>query len=67
MLVDVIGKDKVILGTDYPFPLGEVTGYGGSYPGKAIMECETFNNELKKKLLFDNAMNFLGLDSSFFY
>ena len=24
LLVDVIGQDKVILGTDYPFPLGEL-------------------------------------------
>jgi aminocarboxymuconate-semialdehyde decarboxylase len=24
LLVDVIGEDKIILGTDYPFPLGEL-------------------------------------------
>ena len=24
LLVDVIGEDRIMLGTDYPFPLGEV-------------------------------------------
>lgn len=62
LLVDVMGEDKVILGTDYPFPLGEVSGFGGSHPGKAIEECEAFDAKLKQKLLFDNGCEFLGLD-----
>jgi aminocarboxymuconate-semialdehyde decarboxylase len=50
------------LGTDYPFPLGEVTGYADAYPGKAILESKEFDDKLKEKLLFDNGMKFLGLN-----
>ena len=58
-------QDRVILGTDYPFPLGEVHGFAGAYPGKVIQEMK-YDEKLKKKLLFDNAMEFLGLDSAQF-
>ena len=66
LLVDIIGEDRVILGTDYPFPLGEVSGFGGSHAGKAIEDCDHFDAKLKKKLLFDNGIEFLGLDASKF-
>uniref|UniRef100_A0A670IEF0 2-amino-3-carboxymuconate-6-semialdehyde decarboxylase n=1 Tax=Podarcis muralis TaxID=64176 RepID=A0A670IEF0_PODMU len=56
MLTDVIGKDKVMLGTDYPFPLGE------HEPGKLIESMEEFDDELKDKLKFGNALAFLNLD-----
>lgn len=52
-LVDVAGEDFVALGTDYPFPLGELT------PGKLI-ESMNWNNALKEKLLYRNALNWLG-------
>ncbi|XP_072903713.1 2-amino-3-carboxymuconate-6-semialdehyde decarboxylase isoform X2 [Hemitrygon akajei] len=60
LLVDVIGKDKVMLGTDYPFPLGELT------PGNLIESMEEFDNELKDKLLAKNALEFLGLEKKQF-
>ncbi|KAI4544235.1 hypothetical protein MJG53_020434, partial [Ovis ammon polii x Ovis aries] len=41
LLTDVIGKDKVILGTDYPFPLGELE------PGKLIESMGEFDAETK--------------------
>ncbi len=66
LLVDVIGEDRIILGTDYPFPLGEVTGFGGSRPGKAVDETFPDRPALRKKLLFDNAMDFLNLDAGQF-
>ncbi|XP_048341221.1 2-amino-3-carboxymuconate-6-semialdehyde decarboxylase isoform X1 [Sphaerodactylus townsendi] len=56
LLIDVIGKDKVMLGTDYPFPLGE------KEPGKLIDSMEEFEEDLKDKLKFDNALKFLNLD-----
>ncbi|XP_077176348.1 2-amino-3-carboxymuconate-6-semialdehyde decarboxylase isoform X2 [Paroedura picta] len=56
LLIDVIGKDKVMLGTDYPFPLGE------QEPGKLIDSMEQFDEDLKDKLKFDNALTFLNLD-----
>nr|XP_017829005.1 2-amino-3-carboxymuconate-6-semialdehyde decarboxylase isoform X4 [Callithrix jacchus] len=48
--------DKVILGTDYPFPLGELE------PGKLIESMEEFDEETKNKLKADNALAFLGLE-----
>ncbi|KAM4698181.1 2-amino-3-carboxymuconate-6-semialdehyde decarboxylase [Rhinophrynus dorsalis] len=56
LLVDIIGKDKVLLGTDYPFPLGEHA------PGQLIESMDCFDKELKDKLLAENALCFLGLD-----
>jgi aminocarboxymuconate-semialdehyde decarboxylase len=40
------------MGSDYPFPLGE------HHPGKLI-ESMDFSAELKNKLLFENAMQWL--------
>ncbi|XP_076797191.1 2-amino-3-carboxymuconate-6-semialdehyde decarboxylase isoform X2 [Arvicanthis niloticus] len=56
LLTDVIGKDKVILGTDYPFPLGE------QEPGKLIESMAEFDEEIKDKLTAGNALAFLGLE-----
>ncbi|KAF7241936.1 2-amino-3-carboxymuconate-6-semialdehyde decarboxylase [Varanus komodoensis] len=49
-------EDKVMLGTDYPFPLGE------HEPGKLIESIKEYDDELKDKLKFDNALAFLNLD-----
>ncbi|XP_023440880.2 2-amino-3-carboxymuconate-6-semialdehyde decarboxylase isoform X1 [Dasypus novemcinctus] len=48
--------DKVILGSDYPFPLGELE------PGKLIQSMEEFDEETKDKLKAGNALTFLGLE-----
>ncbi|XP_039730467.1 LOW QUALITY PROTEIN: 2-amino-3-carboxymuconate-6-semialdehyde decarboxylase [Pteropus medius] len=56
LLTYVIGKDKVILGMDYPFPLGELE------PGKLIESIEEFDAETKDKLKAGNALAFLGLE-----
>jgi aminocarboxymuconate-semialdehyde decarboxylase len=53
-IIDVMGEDKICLGSDYPFPLGE------QVPGRLIGEMG-FENELKEKLLFKNAHGWLGL------
>jgi aminocarboxymuconate-semialdehyde decarboxylase len=58
-IVDLIGEDKVVLGSDYPFPLGE------QEPGKLINYSE-FSNNVKGKLLSENALNWLNLDKSMF-
>jgi len=52
-LLETIGSDKICLGSDYPFPLGE------NVPGELI-ESLQFNKDLKEKLLFGNAMEWLG-------
>lgn len=53
-IIDVMGEDKICLGSDYPFPLGE------QVPGKLIGEMG-FENESKEKLLYKNAEKWLGL------
>ena len=55
----VIGVDKISLGTDYPFPLGELK------PGQLI-ESMDYNNEQKDKLFFQNALDWLGLSANHF-
>ncbi len=51
-LLDTMGQDKVCLGSDYPFPLGE------HHPGKLIAQMN-FSNELTAKLLSQNALDWL--------
>lgn len=58
-LVDLIGADKVALGSDYPFPLGE------HRPG-SLIESSDFDDETKSKLLGLSALKWLGLDKSKF-
>ena len=58
-IVDLIGEDKVALGSDYPFPLGELE------PGKLI-ELSEFPKDVKGKLLGENALTWLGLEKSKF-
>ncbi|MEI6817416.1 MAG: amidohydrolase family protein [Bacteroidota bacterium] len=54
VLIKLFGDSKICLGSDYPFPLGELE------PGKLI-ENMPFEKELKDKLLFKNALEFLGI------
>ncbi|XP_032072371.1 2-amino-3-carboxymuconate-6-semialdehyde decarboxylase isoform X2 [Thamnophis elegans] len=56
LLINIIGKEKVMLGTDYPFPLGE------HEPGKLIDSMEDFDEQLKEKLKSGNALSFLNID-----
>ncbi len=58
-LVDVIGKENICLGSDYPFPLGE------ELPGKLINDCE-FDLETQKWLYHQAALNWLGMKAEFF-
>jgi aminocarboxymuconate-semialdehyde decarboxylase len=54
-IVGLLGEDKVVLGSDYPFPLGE------NVPGELIESMENFNRDTKAKLLGENALEVLGL------
>lgn len=56
-LVEVMGTDRVLLGSDYPFPLGEARA------GTLIRESHS-SAEVKAKLLGGNAVKFLNLPSA---
>lgn len=59
-LIDLVGEDKIALGTDYPFPLGELQ------PGKLIRGMYGLSSETKEKLLGSNALEWLGLERGYF-
>jgi aminocarboxymuconate-semialdehyde decarboxylase len=52
-VVDVIGQDKVCMGSDYPFPLGE------HRPG-SLIKSMAYTDAQKTQLLWDNGMQWLG-------
>lgn len=58
-LINLVGADQVMLGSDYPFPLGELE------PGKLIDDSK-YDDEVKAMLLHGAALNWLSLDSSKF-
>lgn len=55
LLLEVCGEDRVMLGSDYPFPLGELQ------PGALIESMDDLSPKLKERLLSGNALEFLGL------
>ena len=55
LLVRTMGEDRVVLGSDYPFPLGEERI--GS-----LIRRSGLSGQAKAKLLYGNAATFLGLD-----
>lgn len=55
-LVDVMGPERVALGSDYPFPLGE------DRPGALIESLADFTPHAKNRLLHGTAREFLALD-----
>ncbi|MCC5945003.1 MAG: amidohydrolase [Bernardetiaceae bacterium] len=58
-VVNLLGADCVALGTDYPFPLGELE------PGKLIHSMP-YSKEKKEQLLSGTALKWLGLKKSDF-
>ncbi len=58
-LISLAGADRVALGTDYPFPLGELE------PG-ALINSMPFDEKTKSLLLGGSALQWLGLDAAIF-
>jgi len=58
LLVDVMGPDRVMFGTDYPFPLGE------QQMGALVRGSERLSDNEKGKILGENAIAFFGLDAA---
>jgi aminocarboxymuconate-semialdehyde decarboxylase len=53
-VIDMVGADKIVQGSDYPFPLGEAV------PGELVRNAP-IPNEQKKIILGDSAKAWLGL------
>lgn len=58
-IVKLVGKNRVMLGSDYPFPLGE------KEPGKLIRQMN-ISDEVKENLLSNAALEWLGIDKKNF-
>ncbi len=58
-LVQLMGADRLALGTDYPFPLGELE------PGKLIASMP-YEETIKERMLHGTALEWLGLDKKHF-
>jgi aminocarboxymuconate-semialdehyde decarboxylase len=58
-LIKLVGADQVMLGTDYPFPLGELE------PGKLI-DSMPYDDSIKQMLFNGAALNWLNLDGRAF-
>lgn len=54
-LIKEIGSSNIVLGSDYPFPLGE------KYPG-SLIESSDINDNDKEKILWRNAADLLNLN-----
>ncbi|MBI3550491.1 MAG: amidohydrolase [Elusimicrobia bacterium] len=59
-ILGTFGEDRILLGSDYPFPLGE------DRPGGLIETMKGLTPRAKSKLLSANALEFLGLDADAF-
>ena len=57
-LIDLASPDRIALGTDYPFPLGELQ------PGALIDALEGLDAEARHRMLWGTAFEFLRLDAS---
>jgi aminocarboxymuconate-semialdehyde decarboxylase len=55
LLVSKMGEDKLMFGTDYPFPLGE------QQMGQLIKTAPTLDDKAKQKLLASNAERFFSI------
>jgi aminocarboxymuconate-semialdehyde decarboxylase len=56
LLVDVMGEDRVMMGSDYPFPLGE------QIIGDLVRQQGSFGDGTRGKILGENAIKFFDID-----
>jgi aminocarboxymuconate-semialdehyde decarboxylase len=59
-LIELVGAEKIALGSDYPFPLGEAV------PGQMIESMPNLNAATKERLLCGTALEWLGLEKNRF-
>lgn len=53
-ILKIYGDERIALGTDYPFPLGEAE------PGKLIDSMSDLSDTTRRRLLFETALDWLG-------
>ena len=58
--MQLLGAQRIALGTDYPFPLGE------NEPGRLIDSLENLDPADRARMLGGTALEFLGLDRARF-
>ena len=58
-LINKIGNKKIAMGSDYPFPLGEIK------PG-SLIKNSNLTKETKENILYKNALDWLDLKNDFF-
>jgi aminocarboxymuconate-semialdehyde decarboxylase len=54
VLVDTVGEDRVVVGSDYPYPLGERP------VGRVVNQADFLSDAQRHRLLTGNAQRFLG-------
>lgn len=54
-IMKLVGEDKICVGSDYPFPLGEAV------PGTDV-ENMNLPAHIRNKLMYQNALNWLGIE-----
>jgi aminocarboxymuconate-semialdehyde decarboxylase len=54
LLVDTVGEDHLVVGSDYPYPLGERPA------GEVVRKAGFLSDGQRHKLLSTNAVRFLG-------
>jgi aminocarboxymuconate-semialdehyde decarboxylase len=59
-LLDMFGSRRVMLGSDYPFPLGE------DPPGRILDQLSGMDAQVHARVRGENALEFLGLDGASF-
>jgi aminocarboxymuconate-semialdehyde decarboxylase len=55
LLVDTVGADRVVVGSDYPYPLGERPAAG------LVRRATVLDDAVRAMILRGNAETFLGL------
>ena len=57
-MLELVGANRMMLGSDYPFPLGE------DHPGKMIEELGDLSRDITEQLLWRTAVEWLGVEES---
>lgn len=60
LLLKLVGAERIALGSDYPFPLGE------HEPGRMIEQMNDLSDATKRRLLAGTALEFLNIDADRF-